>query len=144
MRKLGIGLLVGAAAAFFLRWRGGFSHAADVVTERLPEAAAPERTLEEDGPRDTAPLAGDPEDATLRDRVMSEVLSDERFKGNVNVATEYGRVVLHGELENPDLIDELVSAVRNVEGVRDVDSRLHLPHVEAQLPKRATKLEERL
>lgn len=138
MRKLGIGVLAGVAIAFFVRWRGGFSHAAEAVAEHVP-GAKPEHTLEHDGPRDGDAIAGDPEDATLRDRVMSEVFGDERFKGSVNVATEFGRVVLHGELEDPDLIEELVKAVRSVDGVRDVDSRLHTPQVETQLPKRASE-----
>ena len=134
MRKLGLGVLVGVAVAFFVRWRGGFSHAVDELQERLPDEAAPPSSEQR-----TEPLAGDPEDATLRDRVMSEVFRDERFKGNVNVAAEYGRIVLHGELERPELVDELVDAVRRVEGVRGVDSRLHTsePDVEVELPRRA-------
>ena len=138
MRKLGIGVLLAATVAVFVRWRGGFSHAADEVV-RLPEAAAPDepkRPLEEAGPAETEPLAGDPEDATLVDRVKSQVFHDERFKGSVNVAVEYGRIVLHGELDQPELIDELVDAVRKVEGVRGVESRLHTPQVTAELPKR--------
>lgn len=132
MRKLGIGLLVGGAVAFFVRWRGGFSRAADVVLDRSPET--PSGGESPSG----AALAGDPEDATLRDRVMSEVLGDERFKGHVNVAAEYGRIVLHGELERPELVEELVEAVRRVDGVRGVESRLHTPEdgVEVELPKR--------
>ena len=86
----------------------------------------------------TEVIAGDPEDATLADRVKSQVFRDERFKGNVNVAAQYGRIVLHGELEQPGLIDELVEAVRNVEGVRGVESHLHTPgdEIPVDLPKR--------
>jgi osmotically-inducible protein OsmY len=160
VRKIGIGVAAGVAIAFFVRWRGGFSRAADVVTQHVPDAIKPgtdasrdataddqpTQLLETEGPRDGDVAAGDPDDAVLRDRVMSEVLGDERFKGSVNVATEYGRVVLHGELATPDLIDELVTAVRSVEGVRDVDARLHVQQtqVDVQLPKRPSELEERL
>jgi hypothetical protein len=108
---------------------------------RVPESAgAPESEpgpqREAEMPAAPGPRAGDPGDTALADRVRSEVFRDRRFKGTVNVAAEHGRVVLHGELESPDLIGELVSAVRRVEGVRDVVSRVRLPHVAVQLPKR--------
>ena len=136
MRKLGVGVLVGVAVAYFVRWRGGFSRAADAVADRLPEAATPSEDEPSRSDQPAEVVVGDPEDATLVDRVKSEVFRDERFKGSVNVAAEYGRILLHGELEQPELIDELVAAVRSVDGVRDVESRLHTPPVEVELPKR--------
>jgi osmotically-inducible protein OsmY len=129
VRKLGLGVLVGVAVAYFVRWRGGFSRAADAVTDRWPDAPTPSE-------QQTDLVVGDPDDATLVDRVKSEVFRDARFKGSVNVAAEYGRILLHGELEQPELIDELVAAVRSVDGVRDVESRLHTPPVAVELPKR--------
>ena len=136
MRKLGLGVAVGVAIAVFVRWRGGFSHAAEEVVGRLPDGAKP-------GPDDrseqaTEVLGGDPEDATLADRVKSQVFRDDRFRGSVNVSAQYGRIVLHGELEQAGLIDELVEAVRNVEGVRGVESHLHAPgdEIPVDLPKR--------
>lgn len=136
VRKLGVGVVVGVAIAFFVRWRGGFSRAADEIVEGLPDAA----TQPEDRPsaeeQPTQVLAGDPEDATLADRVKTEVFRDERFKGNVNVSAQYGRILLHGQLEQPELIDELVARVRDVDGVRDVESHLQTPPVEVELPKR--------
>jgi osmotically-inducible protein OsmY len=133
MRKLGIGVAVGVAIAFFVRWRGGFSHAAEQVVERLPDPVtpAPERSEQV-----TEIRAVDAEDATLADRVRSQVFRDERFKGNVNVHAEHGRIVLHGQLEQPGLIEELVDAVRNVDGVRGVESRLRTPEIPVELPKR--------
>jgi hypothetical protein len=127
VRKLFFGLLLGTGIAFFARYRGAFSTITEPPTEPWPDL---ERV------REPEPVAESPEDRTIVDRVKSEVLRDDRFKGNVNVSAEFGRILLHGELENPDLIDELVSRVRDVEGVRDVDSRLHVQTVEAELPKR--------
>ena len=134
VRKLGVGVMVGVAIAFFVRWRGGFSRAADEIVERLPDAAT--RADERADEQPTEALAGDPEDATLAARVKTEVFRDERFKGSVNVSAQYGRIVLHGELEQPELIDELVTRVRDVDGVRDVESHLHTPPVDVDLPKR--------
>jgi len=127
-RKLALGALIGAALAYFLRWRGG--------VPELGPADDPEPTKPEQERESWEPLAGSPEDATLVDRVKSQVFRDERFKGAVNVSAEFGVVVLHGELESTDLVEQLVARVREVEGVRDVDNRLHLPEVEVRLPKR--------
>ena len=136
MRKLGVGVVVGVAIAYFVRWRGGFSRAADEIVERLPDAAAPSDDRSSPADRPTEVLAGDPEDATLAARVKTEVLRDERFKGNVNVSAQYGRILLHGQLEETGLIDELVARVRGVDGVRDVESHLQTPPVDVELPKR--------
>jgi osmotically-inducible protein OsmY len=136
MRKLGLGVVVGVTIAFFVRWRGGFSRAADEVVDRLPDAATPQAEPPSEQP--TEVLGGDPEDATLADRVRSEVFRDDRFKGSVNVTAQYGRIVLHGELGQPELIDELVARVRDVDGVRDVESHVQTrpAHVDVELPKR--------
>jgi osmotically-inducible protein OsmY len=40
-------------------------------------------------------------------------------------------VVLRGELESQDLIEDLVNAVREVDGVRNVENLLHTPGTEA-------------
>ena len=128
---------MGVAIAYFVRWRGGFSRAADEVVQRLPDAVKPEATPEP--PPADAGLAGDPDDARLADRVRTEVYGDERFnKGNVNVTAEYGRIVLHGEVEQRELIDELVGRVRAIEGVRHVESRLHVggEQITVELPER--------
>jgi hypothetical protein len=127
VRKLFFGLLLGTGIAFFARYRGAFSTVTEPPTEPWPDL---ERV------REPEPLAESTEDRTIVDRVQSEVLGDDRFKGSVNVTSEFGRILLHGKLESADLIDELVARVRDVEGVRDVDSRLHTPEIEAELPKR--------
>ena len=52
-------------------------------------------------------------------------------KGKVNINAEEGVVVLRGELESQDLIEDLVNAVREVDGVSNVENLLHTPGTEA-------------
>ena len=42
-------------------------------------------------------------------------------------------VVLRGEAQTPELIDELVARARSVQGVRDVENLLHLPNAPAPM-----------
>ena len=73
-----------------------------------------------------------PDDQTLVDRVESEIFRDRKeVKGKVNINAEEGVVVLRGELESQDLIEDLVNAVREVDGVRNVENLLHTPGTEA-------------
>jgi osmotically-inducible protein OsmY len=68
------------------------------------------------------------DDATLADKVQSEVFRDHRVpKGHVNVNAERGVVYLRGEVPTSELIERLESATRRVAGVVDVENRLHLP-----------------
>ena len=74
----------------------------------------------------------DYDDATLADKVQSEVFRDPNLpKGDVNVNVQHGVVQLRGEVERSELIDELVEQTRKVQGVRDVENLLHLPGTEA-------------
>lgn len=76
-----------------------------------------------------------PDDQTLVDRVESEIFRDRQdVKGKVNINAEEGVVVLRGELESQDLIEDLVKAVRGVEGVRNVENRLHTPGADGEAP----------
>jgi osmotically-inducible protein OsmY len=69
-----------------------------------------------------------PNDATLALKVESEVFRDPDIpKGRININSEGGVIVLRGELEWPDQIKAVESAVRKVAGVRDVENLLHLP-----------------
>jgi osmotically-inducible protein OsmY len=73
-----------------------------------------------------------PDDQTLVDRVESEIFRDrQEVKGKVNINAEEGVVVLRGELDSQDLIDDLANAVRDVDGVRNVENLLHTPGTEA-------------
>jgi osmotically-inducible protein OsmY len=73
-----------------------------------------------------------PDDVTLARKVESEIFRDAEVpKGKVNVNVEDGVVYLRGELEQPDLIKDLESQARKVQGVRDVENLLHTPGQEA-------------
>jgi osmotically-inducible protein OsmY len=74
------------------------------------------------------------DDATLANKVRSEALRGEDVRaGQINVNVQDGVVQLRGELERPELIDELVGRVRKVQGVRDVENLLHLPGTKAPM-----------
>lgn len=69
-----------------------------------------------------------PDDATLAHKVESEIFRPaDAPKATVNVNAENGVVFLRGEVESPDLIEELEAKVRAVQGVKDVENLLHLP-----------------
>lgn len=77
---------------------------------------------------------GDERDpARLNDPGLEAKVESEVFRGadapkdTVNVNVEAGVVYLRGELESANEIDRLVEAVRDVEGVGQVRSLLHLP-----------------
>ena len=68
------------------------------------------------------------DDVTLARKVETEIFRpDDAPKGSVDVNVEDGVVYLRGEVERPELIEELVTRTREVQGVRDVASLLHLP-----------------
>jgi hypothetical protein len=67
-----------------------------------------------------------PDDATLTDKVKSEIFRDaHEAKGRVSVNTERGVVYLRGELESDEQIRALVDAAAKVEGVQRVENLLH-------------------
>lgn len=74
----------------------------------------------------------EPDDVTLVDRVESEIFHDPAVpKGRMNINAEQGRVVLRGEVDQPEQISAVEAAVRTVPGVRDVENLLHLPDTPA-------------
>ena len=74
------------------------------------------------------------DDATLADKVRSEALRRTEISAEgVSVNVQEGVVQLRGEVERPELIDELVDRVRSVQGVRDVENLLHLPGTQAPM-----------
>ena len=74
------------------------------------------------------------DDATLANKVRSEALrGDEIPAGDISVNVQNGVVQLRGEVPRPDMIDELVSKTRRVQGVRAVENLLHLPGAHAQM-----------
>ena len=73
-----------------------------------------------------------PDDVTLARKVESEIFRGADVpKGQINVNVEDGVVYLRGELEQPDLIEDLGSQARQVQGVRAVENLLHVPGEEA-------------
>jgi osmotically-inducible protein OsmY len=71
---------------------------------------------------------GAPEDdIVVKDRVESEVFGRRGFpKGKVNAEVIEGRLRLDGELDTQGEIDEVVDEVSAVDGVREVESYLHV------------------
>jgi osmotically-inducible protein OsmY len=73
-----------------------------------------------------------PDDVTLARKVESEIFRGADVpKGKINVNVEDGVVYLRGELEQPDLIEDLEAQARKVQGVRAVENLLHVPGQEA-------------
>jgi osmotically-inducible protein OsmY len=69
-----------------------------------------------------------PDDVTLARQVESEIFGDADVpKGQINVNAEEGKVVLRGEVESAEMIEELVSKARKVQGVQEVENLLHMP-----------------
>ena len=67
-------------------------------------------------------------DATLAQKVRSEVLGSEPFAGHAIVVTAVdGAVTLRGQLPNPSHITRLDQQVRKVAGVRHVENLVHSP-----------------
>ena len=74
------------------------------------------------------------DDATLKDKVESELFRDEHeVKGSISINAQEGVVQLRGELPSQDLIDALVSRTEQIHGVREVESLLHLTGTEAPM-----------
>jgi osmotically-inducible protein OsmY len=68
------------------------------------------------------------DDVTLAHKVETEVFrSADVPKGRINVNAQHGVVQLRGELPSHEMIVDLVERTLAVQGVRDVESLLHLP-----------------
>jgi osmotically-inducible protein OsmY len=74
------------------------------------------------------------DDQTLKAKVETELFrGPDTPKGQVNVNAQHGVVQLRGEVDSPELIDELVARTRSVQGVREVENLLHLPGAKAPM-----------
>jgi osmotically-inducible protein OsmY len=74
------------------------------------------------------------DDATLKDKVESELFRDEHeVKGSININAQEGVVQLRGEVPSQGLIDALVERTEKIQGVREVESLLHTPGTEAPM-----------
>jgi osmotically-inducible protein OsmY len=96
------------------------------------EAAAQAQGLKQKATHFSEPEKPQPDDVTLARKVESEIFRDADVpKGQINVNVEDGVVYLRGELEQPDLIQDLESEARKVQGVLGVENLLHAPGQEA-------------
>jgi osmotically-inducible protein OsmY len=74
----------------------------------------------------------EPDDATLRDRVESELFRDVTVpKGHININVARGIVELRGQVENGDQLEAIEAKVRGIEGVHTIHNYLHLPDTPA-------------
>jgi osmotically-inducible protein OsmY len=87
-----------------------------------------ERKLAEREAAPGAALPPEDDDATLAEKVMTELFRDPHMpKGAINVNAENGVVLLRGHIEEPEMIVEIVSHTRRIRGVADVENLMHLP-----------------
>jgi osmotically-inducible protein OsmY len=113
-RKVAIDRLAGLSRRHGKRLARGAASQAQVVTQKATHLK------EEPKPQ--------PDDVTLARKVETEIFRDADVpKGKINVNAENGKIVLRGEVDSPELIDDLVSKARKVQGVQDVESLLHTP-----------------
>ncbi len=128
MRKLAFLTAIGAAIWYAV------SRRQQPQADTWPQSASAEPATDADKLKAETKL--NPDDQTLVDRVESEIFRDRKeVKGKVNINAEEGVVVLRGELESQDLIEDLVKAAREVDGVRNVENLLHTPGTEAPAKK---------
>jgi gas vesicle protein len=74
------------------------------------------------------------DDVTLARKVETEIFRDADVpKGQIDVNVQEGVVQLRGEVPSPDMLNDLVEKTRKVQGVRDVESLLHLPGTPAPM-----------
>jgi osmotically-inducible protein OsmY len=76
----------------------------------------------------------DYDDATLKDKVASELFRDEHeVKGSISINAQEGVVQLRGEVPSEDLIHALVDRTQRIQGVREVENLLHTPGTKAPM-----------
>jgi osmotically-inducible protein OsmY len=67
------------------------------------------------------------DDATLAHKVESVLFRDPHVpKGRININAEHGVVVLRGEVEEPSDLRDIERSVKDIAGVHEVRSLLHL------------------
>jgi osmotically-inducible protein OsmY len=146
MRKL-LGLVaIGAALTYFFHPQegrrrramakdriGGFARARNRHGEQIAgSASAQAEGLAEKAKHLEEEPKVQPDDVTLARKVETEIFRDVDVpKGQINVNAENGKVVLRGEVGQPELIKDLEDRARSVQGVQDVENLLHVPGTEA-------------
>ena len=116
IRTLGLGAALGGACAVIV-WR---SRRGRILAGRI-YGLLPRRR-------------GGTDDVTLSHQVESELFRTHHdAKGRVSVNAANGVVQLRGEVDSPELIDDLVERARSVSGVKDVENLLHTPGTDAPM-----------
>ena len=147
MPLFALGALVGMALAYFLDPRAGRrrrhvmrDRTAAIVRRSARRTAQAGRLVaaEAHGTKQRVThLREEPrayDDVTLARKVESEIFRHTDVpKGRIDISAADGVVGLRGEVERPELIDELVERTRRVMGVRDVENLLHLPGTPAPM-----------
>jgi osmotically-inducible protein OsmY len=146
MRKL-LGLVaLGAALTYFFHPQEGRRRRAQ-VQERITgffqspareaeqvghQAAAQAEDLTEKAKDQAEKVEAQLDDVTLARNVETEIFrGDEVTKDKVDVNAENGKIYLRGEVEKPELIQDLEERTRKVQGVQDVENLLRVPGAEA-------------
>ena len=112
----------GALLAYFFDPQSG-RRRRSLALERIPFRGAKQAPM---GVRDEEKLQ--PDDATLARKVETEIFRDSDIpQGRINVNAENGKVVLRGEVEEPELIKDLEQRTKKVQGVEEVENLLHVP-----------------
>src|SRR4051794_29259531 len=112
---IGVGVAGGAAALYFSRNRTPVKRAAAQV-KGAAHAVTPSFG------------SSDADDATLTDRVRSEIFRDQDApKGDVSIDVQAGVVYLRGAVADEAWIDRLADGAKRVDGVKGVKNLLHQP-----------------
>jgi osmotically-inducible protein OsmY len=114
IRTLGLGAALGSAGAYLVWHSEGLHRAIGRRVGRL--------------------RSGGTDDVTLSHQVESELFrTHHEAKGRVSVNAANGVVQLRGEVDSPELIDDLVERARSVSGVKEVENLLHTPGTDAPM-----------
>jgi osmotically-inducible protein OsmY len=120
-------LLFGAAAAGAVAWLAKNKDTAKAYADRYGgqlKGVATKATPGA-GPEPAEERLNDP---ALAQKVESEVFRGEEIpKDKVSVNAEYGVIYLRGEVPSRDVMDQLITRARAVDGVRAVENLTHLP-----------------
>jgi osmotically-inducible protein OsmY len=116
-------LLFGAAVAGAIAWLAKNKDTAKAYVDRYGgqlKSAAPGVGRE--------PAEERLNDPALARKVESEVFRDDAIpKGPISVNAEYGVIYFRGEVPTQEVMDELTTRARAVDGVRAVENLTHLP-----------------
>jgi osmotically-inducible protein OsmY len=120
-------LLFGAAAAGAIAWLSKNKDTAKAYVDRYGgqlKGAAQSAT----------PGAGrEPAEERLNDPALARKVESEVFRGDefpkdkLSINAEYGVIYIRGEVPSQEVMEELTTRARSVDGVRAVENLTHLP-----------------